>query len=422
MSTARRQQHVAYQQRRQAEASARCQTVDACRRLQAENVPTACLLRRLALADRTVRRWRKQPPPEAPLPRGRRPQWAEREDRNQVIDFLRRSGAGTPTVAVWAEFPQIPQADLTELARRYRRCVRRRAERWQCQLEWRLPGTVWAADFKERREPLEGQYGWLLSIKDLASGYQLAWQPLVQATAEVVQAVYAALFAQHGRPLVLKTDNGGPFRADEIKHFLAEQDVIPLFSPKRRPQYNGGVERANGQLAGYQEALAQLHHRPAGPTREDAAGARRIANELAHPHGWRGPTAAELWVARPPISEADRQAFLAAVAVERAKVLAHWELPPETPLTHDASAARDRRAVRDVLLAQDLLRLHPRRGRNKNFVPNCRGAGILMPASLAAVPIVGTAPVAAPHFVAGDLHLSEEVHSSTQKIAASGHN
>ena len=36
------------------------------------------------------------------------------------------------------------------------------------------PGEVWAADFKERREPLEGRYGWNLSIKDVRTGCQLA--------------------------------------------------------------------------------------------------------------------------------------------------------------------------------------------------------------------------------------------------------
>jgi hypothetical protein len=35
-----------------------------------------------------------------------------------------------------------------------------------------------------------------------------------EATAEVVQATYVRLFAEHGPPLVMKSDNGGPFQAD----------------------------------------------------------------------------------------------------------------------------------------------------------------------------------------------------------------
>jgi hypothetical protein len=55
-------------------------------------------------------------------------------------------------------------------------------------LEWRRPGTVWAADFKDRREPIEGHYGWILAVKGLASRYRLAWLAVEEATAEVVQA------------------------------------------------------------------------------------------------------------------------------------------------------------------------------------------------------------------------------------------
>ena len=120
---------------------------------------------------------------------------------------------------------------------------------------------MWAADFKERREPIEGRYAWILAVKDLASRCQLAWLPVEEQTAETVQAVYAQLFAEHGPPLVLKSDNGGPFRDEGTKQLLAEHLVVPLYNPRRRPAYNGGVERANGQLAGYQEALAAFRGR-----------------------------------------------------------------------------------------------------------------------------------------------------------------
>jgi hypothetical protein len=83
-------------------------------------------------------------------------------------------------------------------------------------------GTVWTADFKERREPIEGRYGWILAVKDLASRYQLAWLPLEEATADVVQATYVRLFAEHG-----------PFQADSTKHLLAAAAVTALFNPRR---------------------------------------------------------------------------------------------------------------------------------------------------------------------------------------------
>ena len=348
--------------RRQSEQQAYCQVVAACQSVQSCGVPMTHVTRALSIPERTVRHWRSSKPTPRRR-RGRPPLPATRDQRNQVFRFIKERGAGAPLGAVRAAFPHLRRADLASVLKRYRRLVRRRAQRFQSRLEWRRAGAIWAADFKERREPLEGRYGWILSIKDLGSGYQLAWQPLVEATAEAVQATYRELFAEYGPPLVLKSDNGGQFKADDTKDLLAEHDVIPLYSPKRHPQYNGGVERANGQLTGYQEALAQHYRRPAGPTCDDAELARQLAGELAHPHGWRGPTARQLWEGRDPLTPQERTTFLATVERNRAQVLAHWNFAPDAVLPHYPAAAVDRRAVRDALLAHDLLRIHPRRKR-----------------------------------------------------------
>ena len=433
MSAARRQTQQDHHRRRLAEQSARCGVARACRAVQAHGVPVVEVTRGLGVSERTVRRWRKDAWASPPTRRGRRPVWALREDRNQVYRFLRERGAGTPLAAVRAAFPHLARADLRELLSRYRRLQRREAQRYQSRLEWRQPGTVWAADFKERREPIEGRYRWILSIKDLASRCQLVWQPLVDASAEGVRATYARLFAEQGPPLVLKSDNGGPFRAEEVKQLLAEYDVVPLFNPVRHPQYNGGVERANGQLAGYQEALAEFHGRPGSPTCEDADSARRLANELALPDGWQGLTAGELWEQREPISPDQRSAFLAKVAEHRAEVRAQWNFAPDEALTHYQAAAVDRRAVRDALVAYDLLRIHPRHARCRpprgapetelqpTSVQRPESAGRLELASSIASPIVGERADHESH-VATQVRQSEEAHYSTNKLLASGKN
>jgi transposase InsO family protein len=182
-----------------------------------------------------------------------------------------------------------------------------------------------------------------------------------EATAEVVQATYTQLFAEHGPPLVMKSDNGGPFQADSTKRLLAAAAVTALFNPRRRPSYNGGIERANAQLAGYQEALAEFHGRPGMPTCEDAHSAQRLANASTRPEGWRGPTAAELWNQRDPLAARQRADFLDAVTERRTVVRGEFGFAAAESLNHYAQAAVDRRAVRDALVAHDLLRIHPRR-------------------------------------------------------------
>jgi hypothetical protein len=139
---------------------------------------------------------------------------ASRAERNAVFQFLRVRGAEAPLATLRAAFPDIRRVELQDMLQRYRRVQRRKAQRQQSRLEWRQPGTVWAADFKQRREPIEGRYGWILAVKDLVSRYQLAWLPVEEATAEVVQATYAQLCVEHGPPLVMRSDNGGPFQAD----------------------------------------------------------------------------------------------------------------------------------------------------------------------------------------------------------------
>jgi len=428
MSVTRRQARERQHQQRVAEQSTRGAVADACRAVQAQGVPVAEVIRRVGVSERTVRRWREDGSPMPPEERGRRPRGISREERNQVYQFLRQGGTSTPLAAVRRAFPELRRADLADLVRRFRRLQRRKAERHRSRLEWLRPGAVWAADFKERREPIEGRYGWILSIKDLASRDQLAWQPLAEATAEAVQAAYAPLFAEHGQPLVMKTDNGGPFRADETKELLGRQGVIPLFSPKHRPSYNGGVERANAQLAGYQEAMAEFRGRKAGPTREDAETARRLANEMARPAGWRGPTAGDLWAARQPLSAEERSAFQATVEEHRAEIRAEWKFSPEEPLTHEEASAIDRRAVRDALVAHDLLRIHPRRRRPKArqkksalATPAC-GAVIIQRAPSSAPPTVGGAKDLRLYVAAEVQHAYEEAQFSTNKTSASGQN
>lgn len=361
----RRDQERRHQHRRKEQESARRQVAAACQAVQTSGVPVVHVTRPLGLSVRTVRRWRQPGNSSGFGRRGRPPRYASREDRNRVYRFLKERGATTPLAAVRAEFPELRRADLLDLARRFRHVTRRRAQLRQSRLQWRRPGTVWAADFKERREPLEGRYGWILSIKDLGSSFQLAWEPLVDATAAAVQDIYTRLFAEHGPPLVLKSDNGGQFKADQTKELLAQWSVLPLYSPKRRPQYNGGVERANGQLAGYQEAVAQFYNRPAGPTCDDAERARLVANELSHPRGWQGPTADQLWDGRTPIAPQERAEFLASVEEGRCDARAHWNFAPDAALTHYQAAAVDRRAIRDALVKHDLLIIHPRRQRGR---------------------------------------------------------
>jgi len=60
------------------------------------------------------------------------------------------------------------------------------------------------------------------------------------------------LFELHGKPKVLRSDNGCEFIAATLLDWLAERRVKPAFIEKGNPQQNSYVERFNGTM----------HHEP----------------------------------------------------------------------------------------------------------------------------------------------------------------
>jgi transposase InsO family protein len=408
--------------------------VIACQTARQQKVPVVHVTRRLTLSERTVRRWRQrtcQAPAACLKERGRPPHCASRDERNGVFRFLRQRGGSTPLDALRAAFPALARRDLAEILRRYRQVERRKRQRHQSRLRWQQPGTVWAADFKERREPIEGRYSSILSIKDLASRCQLAWLPVEEGNAQAVQQTYLRLFLEHGPPLVLKSDNGGPFRDAQTKELLAAYRVTPLYNPRRHPAYNGGVERANGQLAGYQEAVAAAQGHAGLPTCADAEAARQLANDLARPGGWQAPTAHERWEQRPALTEQDRSRFLATVSAQRVIARAALQLPQGVELGHYPAAAVDRRAVRDALVEHGLLVIEPRRRparatrdrKNESTTAHSdAGAAILHSASVTASSTRGDCDASDVRVAPLGQHPTERAPSSTDNSKASGQN
>jgi putative transposase len=63
-----------------------------------------------------------------------------------------------------------------------------------------------------------------------------------------VQAELVRLFAERGKPAVLRSDNGREFIATSLVDWLTEQGITVAFIEKDRPQQNAFVERFNGTM------------------------------------------------------------------------------------------------------------------------------------------------------------------------------
>ncbi len=107
------------------------------------------------------------------------------------------------------------------------------------------PDDAWCLDF------LTFNWGhhklYILLIIDDCSRYLLNWTVTTQETGEQVRALLSETFLIFGTPKVLKSDNGPPFR-EELSSFLAKLDIEHYNSPKKRPIFNGKVERCNKDI------------------------------------------------------------------------------------------------------------------------------------------------------------------------------
>jgi putative transposase len=234
--------------------------------------------------------------------------------RNEVVELLEELGPGVGVATLRESFPAMCRAELEDLLKRYRRVWRARHRQTVYQLHWQVVGAVWALDLAEAPQAVDGLYPYLLAVRDLASGQQLLWQPVLATTTAVVLEALAWLTARYGVPLVLKSDNGSAFIAEATQAWLREAEVQVLFSPPYWPAYNGAIEAGIGSLKARTEGSASRAGRPGEWTWQDVTRAQAEANATSRPRGERGPSAAALWGQRQEIGSEERAAFAASVA------------------------------------------------------------------------------------------------------------
>jgi putative transposase len=116
---------------------------------------------------------------------------------------------------------------------------------------WNLPATrpnhVWSYDFMSSRTRDGGSLR-ILNVVDEYTRLSLGCRVARSIGAAAVQAELEQLFARHGKPQLLRSDNGREFIAASLGAWLAEQGVATAFIEKGSPQQNAFVERFNGTM------------------------------------------------------------------------------------------------------------------------------------------------------------------------------
>lgn len=108
-------------------------------------------------------------------------------------------------------------------------------------------GHIWAYDFVEDAL-LDGRPLRILTVMDEFTREGLALDVALTTSAERVIGVLSGLFAQHGAPAQLRSDNGPEFVATAVQLWLAQSGVETLYIEPGKPWQNGKEERFNGTV------------------------------------------------------------------------------------------------------------------------------------------------------------------------------
>lgn len=111
----------------------------------------------------------------------------------------------------------------------------------------RAPNHIWSYDFMSGRTK-DGASLRILNVVDEYTRLALGCRVDRSIGAGDVAQELERLFDRHGKPQLLRSDNGREFIAASLLDWLAGQDVATAFIEKGSPQQNPFVERFNGTM------------------------------------------------------------------------------------------------------------------------------------------------------------------------------
>lgn len=109
------------------------------------------------------------------------------------------------------------------------------------------PGDVWAMDFASQRLENHRQAR-IVAILDVATRENLLLKTQPSITAADLIRELSWLFLVHGKPKVIRFDNGSEFRSHKLTSWLISHGVEPGFIQPGSPWQNGHIESFFGKL------------------------------------------------------------------------------------------------------------------------------------------------------------------------------
>lgn len=172
------------------------------------------------------------------------------EAKPRVLAVLQTIGfrAGWSTVkALLQDLPKrVIDMALKVLKAAHRIEEARRLRQQRVHVKVLAKGTLLAQD-STHVGSFKGRKAWAEVAKDAATCEAWAFGDGRTITGDAMLAHLEALKAQGRLPLVLATDNGSAYKEQRVRAWLAQHQVIQLFSRPRTPQDNGRAERGIGE-------------------------------------------------------------------------------------------------------------------------------------------------------------------------------
>jgi putative transposase len=117
------------------------------------------------------------------------------------------------------------------------------------------PNELWTVDFKGEFRLGPGPYCYPLTVMDAQSRFLVGCTALLSTATTPAQVVFTRLFQRYGLPLVIRSDNGGPFasalalgRLSTLAVWWIRLGIRPERIALGQPQQNGQHERMHRTL------------------------------------------------------------------------------------------------------------------------------------------------------------------------------
>jgi hypothetical protein len=254
-------------------------------------------------------------------------------------------------------WPPVPRSAIVDLKARWRYAAHRRGGKICGKVEWLRAGAVWALDWTEPEEPIEGIYTRVLVVRDLASGRNLLSWPCLCESGKVAVRALERLIAKYGPPGLLKRDNGKSLAFDGIDLLSAYHGILVLNSPPACPGYNGACEAGIGSLKVAADHLAAAAGRDLEWACDDVERAREQVNARVQRNGL---SADDRWSARRPFCPRERESLWGRYREHEARERAARGIDLATRLEPFEQASVDRRALARALEEEGLVRFRRR--------------------------------------------------------------